>query len=82
MVWTQWCKNFEDMFTNFDRKHERGRQTNGLTDRRTPHDGNLCIASRGKNPFFSDWNLETSCFTSSVQFEMQLNYKTLGDVAL
>jgi len=37
MVWRK--KNFEDMFIRFDMIHERDRQTDGRTDRRTPHDG-------------------------------------------
>ena len=32
-------KNFEDMFIRFDMNHERDRQTDGQTDRQTPHDG-------------------------------------------
>jgi len=32
-------KNFEDMITRFDTIHERDGQTDGPTDRQTPHDG-------------------------------------------
>jgi len=32
-------KKFEDTFICFDRIHEHDRQTDGRTDRRTPHDG-------------------------------------------
>ena len=40
MVWLPDSeKNFEDMFIRFDMIHERDRQTDGRTDRRTPHDG-------------------------------------------
>jgi len=31
-------KKFEDTYTHFDKIHERGRQTNGRTDGRTPRD--------------------------------------------
>ena len=32
-------KTFKDMFIGFDRIYERDRQTDGQTDRRTPHEG-------------------------------------------
>jgi len=38
-------KKIEDTFIRFDRIYER----DGRTDGRTPHDGALCTASRGKN---------------------------------
>ena len=38
MVWLpDGEKNFEDMFIRFDMIHERDRQTDGRTDRQTPH---------------------------------------------
>jgi len=42
-------KKFEEMFTHFDRIHERDGQTDGWT----PHDdmGHACIASSDKNCF-------------------------------
>ena len=51
MVWLpDGKKNFEDIFSRFDRIHKRDRQTDG----RTPYDGigRACIASRGKNGLF------------------------------
>jgi len=40
-VATRWWKNFDDMFIRFDMIHERDRHTDtdGQTDRQTPHDG-------------------------------------------
>jgi len=35
-------KKIEDIFIRFDRTHERDRQTDGRTDRQTPHAGIYC----------------------------------------
>ena len=48
MVTRRW-KVFEDMFTRFNRIHERDRQTDRRMDNARRHRPRLCIASRGKN---------------------------------
>jgi len=53
-VATRCCKKFEDMITRFDTIHERDGQTDGRTNKQTPHVHS--IARQKKQPFVFSHN--------------------------
>ena len=59
-AWTPDCEKIEDMFTLYDRIHERDGQTDGRTDTRTTRNG---IASRGKKNW---WDILTVRYHSTI----------------
>jgi len=68
------------MFIRFDVIYERDRQTDGQTDRRTPHDSKdrACIASRGKmNKHIFECNVKyananTCLFKKNIELMQQI----------